>query len=125
MRAARRRTPLDSPFRPRSTMTAPNAPVPSLPGTVLATVAAAALLLLLPQAGTALELSEALAQGAPARRMRDFWHVFAAYAIAWLLLGGWVVAIVRRLGRVESRLAELPDADQIRDGGRQGEGPSA
>lgn len=43
-------------------------------------------------------------QSAPGRGMRDFWHVFVAYGIAWLLLMGWMVATFRRLGRVEKQL---------------------
>jgi CcmD family protein len=35
---------------------------------------------------------------------RPYWHVFIAYAIAWLLIGGWVISIARRLARVERRL---------------------
>ena len=35
---------------------------------------------------------------------RPYWHVFAAYAIVWLLVLGWVISIVRRLRRVEERL---------------------
>ena len=35
---------------------------------------------------------------------RPYWHVFAAYAIVWLLVLGWVFSIVRRLRRVEDRL---------------------
>ncbi len=33
-----------------------------------------------------------------------YWMVFAAYAIVWLLVLGWVISIVRRLRRVEDRL---------------------
>ena len=36
--------------------------------------------------------------------MRHFWHVFIAYAIAWILIGGWLFTIVRRLRRLEDRL---------------------
>lgn len=36
--------------------------------------------------------------------MRHFYHVFIAYTAAWLLIFGWVVAILRRLKRVEDRL---------------------
>ncbi len=35
---------------------------------------------------------------------RAYWHVFAAYAIVWLLVLGWVISIVRRLRRVEERV---------------------
>ncbi len=37
---------------------------------------------------------------------RAYWHVFAAYAIVWLLVFGWVISIVRRLRRVEERLGQ-------------------
>jgi CcmD family protein len=39
--------------------------------------------------------------------MRDFWHVFIAFGIAWVLVFGWAVAIFRRLGRVEAQLKQL------------------
>ncbi len=35
---------------------------------------------------------------------RAYWHVFAAYAVLWILVLGWVISIVRRLRRVEERL---------------------
>jgi CcmD family protein len=38
---------------------------------------------------------------------RPYWHVFAAYAIAVLLVAGWVISIARRLGRIERRLGDL------------------
>ena len=41
---------------------------------------------------------------AEARQMRHFWHVFAAYAIAWGLIFAWLVSILRRIRRVEERL---------------------
>lgn len=74
-----------------------------LVGRALAALAPAALVLLAP------ELVEAQAQGAAqppdaARQMRHFWHVFAAYAVAWILVFGWAVSISRRLGRIEERL---------------------
>jgi CcmD family protein len=37
---------------------------------------------------------------------RPYLHVFLAYAVALLLIGGWVVAIARRLARIERRLPE-------------------
>jgi hypothetical protein len=73
-------------------------------GLVLAGAAALALALL-PAFPFAADL---VAQDAsPARQMRHFWHVFAAYGIAWVLVFGWAVAIFRRLGRVEALLAEV------------------
>jgi CcmD family protein len=35
---------------------------------------------------------------------RAYWHVFIAYALAILFIGGWVISIARRLARVERRL---------------------
>ncbi len=35
---------------------------------------------------------------------RAYWHVFAGYAIVWLLFFGWLISIFRRLRRVEERL---------------------
>ena len=35
---------------------------------------------------------------------RGFWHVFAAYAIVWGLVFGWLVRIGRQLARVEQSL---------------------
>ena len=37
---------------------------------------------------------------------RAYWHVFASYAIGWLLIFGWIVSIFRRLKRVEDRLGD-------------------
>jgi len=36
--------------------------------------------------------------------LRGYTHMFIAYAIAWLLVVGWVVSIARRLGRIEKAL---------------------
>lgn len=38
--------------------------------------------------------------------MQHFWHVFIAYAVAWGLVFGWAVAILRRLSRVEETLRQ-------------------
>jgi CcmD family protein len=40
------------------------------------------------------------------REMRHFWHVFIAYAIAWILIFGWLFSIVKRLRIVEERLKD-------------------
>lgn len=37
---------------------------------------------------------------------RPYWHVFIAYAIAWVLVFGWLIAIGRRLRSVEERLGK-------------------
>jgi hypothetical protein len=35
---------------------------------------------------------------------RPYLHVFIAYALAMLFIGGWAISIARRLGRIERRL---------------------
>jgi CcmD family protein len=52
------------------------------------------------------ESSSGLPQrAAPPRTLRDYTHVFAAFAIAWLLLFGYVVSLGRRWSAVERELA--------------------
>jgi len=48
------------------------------------------------------------AQGADlaSQSLRPYWHVFIAYAIVWALIGGWVISIGRRLGKLENRAGE-------------------
>lgn len=36
--------------------------------------------------------------------LRPYWHVFIAYALAWILVFGWLFSIARRLSRVERKL---------------------
>jgi Na+/proline symporter len=51
--------------------------------------------------------TEIFAQEMPAAtrlEMRHFWHVFIAYALAWVILFGWVLSILKRLRRVEEKL---------------------
>lgn len=50
---------------------------------------------------------DAQQSGAPS--LRPYWHVFAAYAIGWVLVMGWAVSIARRLARVERRLSRQED----------------
>lgn len=38
--------------------------------------------------------------------LRPYWHVFAAYALVIVLVGGWAVSIARRLRDVEDRLVD-------------------
>lgn len=59
------------------------------------------------------EPSWALGQTGPAgagelarQSLRPYAHVFIAYALAWLVVLGWVVSIGRRLGRVEEEVGE-------------------
>jgi CcmD family protein len=65
----------------------------------------AAVLLTVPGTLEAAQGQAAPATDAAARQMRHFWHVFAAYAIAWVLVFGWAVSIARRMRRVEERLS--------------------
>jgi CcmD family protein len=39
-----------------------------------------------------------------AQNLRPYWHVFVAYAIAWLLVFGWLFSVARRLTRIERKL---------------------
>jgi CcmD family protein len=41
---------------------------------------------------------------APPRTLRAYAHVFIAFALAWLLLFGYLVSLVRRFGRLEREL---------------------
>jgi hypothetical protein len=38
--------------------------------------------------------------------LRGYTHMFIAYALAWLLVMGWVISIARRLGRIEKALKD-------------------
>ena len=38
--------------------------------------------------------------------LRAYWHVFIAYAIAIVMVLGWVVSIARRLARIEAQLGD-------------------
>jgi CcmD family protein len=46
------------------------------------------------------------ASGMAQQSLRPYWHVFIAYAVAILLVLGWVVSISKRLKDVENRLKE-------------------
>lgn len=50
------------------------------------------------------------AAGSPPRTLRAYTHVFAAFAIAWVLLFGYVVFIARKFRRVEEQLQTLARA---------------
>ncbi len=40
-----------------------------------------------------------------------YMNLFLAYAVAWILVLGWVVSIALRLSRVERRLEDAPRAE--------------
>lgn len=44
-------------------------------------------------------------RAAPPRTLREYTHVFAAFALAWILLFGYVVSLGRRWSAVERELA--------------------
>ncbi|MCH7564306.1 MAG: hypothetical protein IH968_10835 [Gemmatimonadetes bacterium] len=55
----------------------------------------------------AISSPELLAQGTDLASQtlgRAYWHVFAAYAIGWIMVLGWVISIARRLVSVEQAL---------------------
>jgi len=58
------------------------------------------LLLVLPQISWAQGMSDAIA----GQNLRGYTHMFIAYAIAWLVVVGWIISIARRLGRLEKEL---------------------
>ena len=67
------------------------------------TVAAALLLLMGPAAAwsqTSLPDPNALA----GQNLTGYTHMFLAYAIAWVLVFGWIVSIGRRMGGVQREL---------------------
>ena len=44
---------------------------------------------------------------APPRTLRAYWHVFAAFTIAWLLLFGYAVSLGRRFRALEREVDSL------------------
>jgi CcmD family protein len=40
------------------------------------------------------------------QNLRPYWHVFIAYAVVIVLIGGWALSIARRLRSVEDRLVD-------------------
>lgn len=76
--------------------------------------AAAAQAPLPPAAAEAAPAASARAEGAaslprytPPRTLRAYWHLFVAFAVAWVLLFGYTVAIARRWSRLERELDAL------------------
>lgn len=44
--------------------------------------------------------------GLSGQSLRPYQFVFIAYALAWLLVLGWVIAVARRLARLDRRLGD-------------------
>ena len=54
------------------------------------------------QESMGLPQASALAQ----QSLRPYWHVFAAYTIVIVMVGGWAISIARRLRGIEKRLVD-------------------
>ncbi len=68
--------------------------------------------LILSLAGLAVTAAVTLAQeasGVPQanrlaeQNLRPYWHVFAAYSLVIIMIGGWAISIARRLRAIEDR----------------------
>jgi CcmD family protein len=66
----------------------------------------ASLLILLPEVALGQESGLPDPQALGRQSLRGYSHMFAAYALAWLLIGGWIVSIARRLARLEKALRD-------------------
>jgi CcmD family protein len=53
------------------------------------------------------EGAAALPRYTPPRTLRAYWHLFVAFAAAWVLLFAYTVSILRRFGRIERELEAL------------------
>jgi len=71
------------------------------PATILAVLGSALLLLFV----AAPEL-HAQAPELGRQSLRPYWHVFVAYALVIVILGGWAVSIGRRMRDLEKRLVD-------------------
>jgi CcmD family protein len=47
------------------------------------------------------------ARETPPRTMRAYWHVFAAFAVAWLLLFGYALSLGRRFASLEREVRRM------------------
>ena len=67
-----------------------------------------AVLMLLVFAGVVAAQESAFPQAASLgqQSLKPYWHVFIAYAIAVVLILGWVISIARRLAALERRLVD-------------------
>jgi CcmD family protein len=60
-----------------------------------------------PPAADAAQSGSALPSYTPPRTLRAYAHVFVAFAVAWVLLFGYVVFIARKFRRVEEQVDAL------------------
>ena len=66
----------------------------------------ALMLVLFAVCAAALPAQEAATSGLGAQTLRPYRFMFAAYALAWLLVFGWVVSVGWRLARLDRSLGE-------------------
>ena len=69
-------------------------------GAISAAAALLLLLILVATPGVAQTTTEELS----AQNLRAYWQVFIAYGLAWLLIGGWLFSVGKRLSRIEQEL---------------------
>lgn len=60
-----------------------------------------------PAADAAVQTSAPLPRSTPPRTLRAYTHVFAAFAIAWVLLFGYLVFVSQKFRRVEEQVNAL------------------
>ncbi len=72
---------------------------------ILMALAAGATAVFLPSSAWG-QVTMGAAQTLASQSLRGYTHMFIAYAIAWILIFGWVVSIARRLARVEKALKQ-------------------
>ncbi|HEX8358485.1 MAG TPA: CcmD family protein [Longimicrobium sp.] len=53
---------------------------------------------------SAVVAAQAPEHAAPPRTLRAYWHVFAAFTFAWLMILGYAVSLARRFRRLEEKL---------------------
>ena len=49
-------------------------------------------------------VAQAQVEAAPPRTLRAYWHVFAAFTFAWLMILGYAISLARRFRRLEEKL---------------------
>lgn len=49
---------------------------------------------------------QAGADALASQSLRPYWYVFIAYAAVWLVVMAWIVSIARRMGKLESKIAD-------------------
>jgi CcmD family protein len=48
--------------------------------------------------------AQAQVETTPPRTLRAYWHVFAAFTFAWLMILGYAISLARRFRRLEEKL---------------------